>query len=84
MAWVRNSTEHAVKALKTISLGDSYNSPAMLEFISLVKDMHEGIFVHSVFINDELDKDRQASLVSIVGSVSESPTVTEPTSRSGM
>ncbi|KAH9485265.1 Palmitoyl-protein thioesterase 1 [Psilocybe cubensis] len=41
-------------------LGDSYSSPGMLEFASLVKDVHPGIFVHSVFIEEDFDKDRQA------------------------
>ncbi|KAJ4000048.1 palmitoyl-protein thioesterase [Lentinula boryana] len=41
-------------------LGDSYASPGMLEFVSMIKNVHPGIFVHSVFIEVELDKDRQA------------------------
>ncbi|PPQ89525.1 hypothetical protein CVT25_012197 [Psilocybe cyanescens] len=32
----------------------------MLQFASLIKDVHPGIFVHSIFIEQDLDKDRQA------------------------
>ncbi|CAA7259229.1 unnamed protein product [Cyclocybe aegerita] len=41
-------------------LGDSHSSPGMLQFKSLIEEMHPGIFVHSVYIEDDLDKDRQA------------------------
>ncbi|KAG6920103.1 hypothetical protein DXG01_010171 [Tephrocybe rancida] len=41
-------------------LGDSHSSPGMLEFASIIKDIHPGIFVHSVYIEEDLDKDRKA------------------------
>ncbi|KAJ3901416.1 palmitoyl-protein thioesterase [Lentinula edodes] len=41
-------------------LGDSYASPGMLEFASMIKNVHPGIFIHSIYIEEELDKDRQA------------------------
>ncbi|KAF8160954.1 palmitoyl-protein thioesterase [Crassisporium funariophilum] len=41
-------------------LGDSHSSPGMLQFASMIQDVHPGIFIHSVFIDEDLDKDRQA------------------------
>jgi len=41
-------------------LGDSHASPGMVEFASMIQDIHPGIFIHSVYIEKELDKDRQA------------------------
>ncbi|RDB24914.1 Palmitoyl-protein thioesterase 1 [Hypsizygus marmoreus] len=41
-------------------LGDSHSSPGMLEFASLIKDIYPGIFIHSVFIEQDLEKDRRA------------------------
>lgn len=35
----------------------------MLEFMKLIKDMHPGIFIHSVYIDKELDNDRKAGFV---------------------
>lgn len=42
-------------------LGDSHSSPGMLEFQDMIKDIHPGIFIHSIWIEDALDKDREAS-----------------------
>ncbi|KAH9924873.1 Alpha/Beta hydrolase protein [Fomitopsis serialis] len=42
-------------------LGDSYNSPGILEFIARVKTIHPGIFVHSIYLADALDDDRRAT-----------------------
>ncbi|KZT67183.1 alpha/beta-hydrolase [Daedalea quercina L-15889] len=42
-------------------LGDSYNSPGILEFIARVKDIHPGIFVHSIHLAESLDDDRRAT-----------------------
>ncbi|KAF5325653.1 hypothetical protein D9611_000120 [Ephemerocybe angulata] len=44
-------------------LGDSHSSPGMLEFMSMIKDVHPGIFVHSVYIDKELDNDRKAGFM---------------------
>ncbi|KAI0062827.1 alpha/beta-hydrolase [Artomyces pyxidatus] len=41
-------------------LGDSHSSPGMLEFQSLIKDIHPGIFIHSVFIDQDLKEDQRA------------------------
>ncbi|KAJ3547623.1 hypothetical protein NM688_g5381 [Phlebia brevispora] len=41
-------------------MGDSYASPGILEFMEMIRDMHPGIFVHSVYINENLDEDRRA------------------------
>ncbi|KAF5346133.1 hypothetical protein D9758_009935 [Tetrapyrgos nigripes] len=41
-------------------LGDSYNAPGMLQFIEMVKEAIPGIFVHSVYLDEDQDKDRQA------------------------
>ncbi|PCH43918.1 palmitoyl-protein thioesterase [Wolfiporia cocos MD-104 SS10] len=42
-------------------LGDSYGSPGILEFVSMVKDMHPGIFVHSVYLDKNLEEDQRAT-----------------------
>ncbi|KAJ2931262.1 hypothetical protein H1R20_g5876, partial [Candolleomyces eurysporus] len=44
-------------------LGDSHSSPGMLEFVSMIKDVHPGIFVHSVYIHEDLDDDRKAGFL---------------------
>lgn len=44
-------------------LGDSHSSPGMLQFASRIKEMHPGIFVHSIYIDEDLDKDRRAGFV---------------------
>jgi len=41
-------------------LGDSHSSPGMLEFANLVKGVHPGIFVHSIYIEENLDSDQRA------------------------
>ncbi|KAJ2913467.1 hypothetical protein MD484_g6954, partial [Candolleomyces efflorescens] len=41
-------------------LGDSHSSPGMLQFMDMIKDVHPGIFIHSVYIDPELDNDRKA------------------------
>ncbi|GBE81325.1 alpha/beta-hydrolase [Sparassis crispa] len=41
-------------------LGDSYASAGMLEFISLIRDMHKGIYVHSVYLDKDLEQDQRA------------------------
>ncbi|TFK25516.1 palmitoyl-protein thioesterase [Coprinopsis marcescibilis] len=41
-------------------LGDSHSSPGMVEFAGLIKEVHPGIFIHSVYIDQEEDKDRRA------------------------
>jgi len=41
-------------------LGDSANAPGMLQFAEEIKTVHPGIFVHSIYIEEDLDQDRQA------------------------
>ncbi|KAI0331191.1 alpha/beta-hydrolase [Cubamyces sp. BRFM 1775] len=41
-------------------LGDSYASPGMLEFMNLIKGMHPGIFIHSVYLNENIEEDERA------------------------
>ncbi|KAF8844414.1 alpha/beta-hydrolase [Paxillus ammoniavirescens] len=41
-------------------LGDTYASPGMVQFESEVKKMHPGIFVHSVFIDQDAQADQRA------------------------
>ncbi|KAL5528296.1 hypothetical protein ACEPAF_7432 [Sanghuangporus sanghuang] len=41
-------------------LGDSYASPGMLEFAELIKGVHPGIFVHSIYLDKNLDADQRA------------------------
>jgi palmitoyl-protein thioesterase len=43
--------------------GDSYNSTGMAKFQALVKQVHPGIFVHSVYIDENQDSDRRAGFV---------------------
>ena len=45
-------------------LGDSHSSPGMLKFASLIKDIHKGIFIHSIYIEEELSADQKAGFVS--------------------
>lgn len=46
-------------------LGDSYASPGMLQFMSLIKEMHPGIFIHSVYLNESLKEDERAGFVRV-------------------
>ena len=39
------------KAL-TETLGDNYASAGMLEFANLIRDVHPGIFVHLVYLDE--------------------------------
>ncbi|KZP34257.1 palmitoyl-protein thioesterase [Athelia psychrophila] len=41
-------------------LGDSHSSPGMLEFAEMIKEVHPGIFVHSIYIEEDLSADRRA------------------------
>ncbi|KAJ7497100.1 palmitoyl-protein thioesterase [Mycena latifolia] len=41
-------------------LGDSATSPGMLRFADEIKTVHPGIFIHSVYIDEDLDEDRRA------------------------
>jgi len=41
-------------------MGDSHASPAIVEFGELIAKMHPGIFIHSVYIEEDQDQDRRA------------------------
>ncbi|KAJ7647520.1 palmitoyl-protein thioesterase [Roridomyces roridus] len=41
-------------------LGDSATSKGMLEFAQEIRGVHPGIFIHSVYLDEDLDKDRRA------------------------
>ncbi|KAJ7078884.1 palmitoyl-protein thioesterase [Mycena belliarum] len=41
-------------------LGDSATSKGMLQFADEIKSVHPGIFVHSIYIDEDLDQDRRA------------------------
>jgi palmitoyl-protein thioesterase len=41
----------------------------MLEFIEEIKQVHPGIFVHSILIEEELEADQRASWVCALGSL---------------
>ena len=43
--------------------GQSYASPEILEFAELVRDVHPGLFVHSVYLDEDLDADLRNSFV---------------------
>ncbi|KAI0790670.1 alpha/beta-hydrolase [Abortiporus biennis] len=44
-------------------MGDSYGSPGMLEFINEIKEMHPGIFVHSIYLDEDLKEDQRAGFL---------------------
>jgi len=44
-------------------LGDSHSSPGMLQFVSMLKDIFPGIFIHSVYIEEDLAADRKAGFL---------------------
>jgi palmitoyl-protein thioesterase len=46
-------------------LGDTYASPGMDRFQNEIKEMHPGIFIHSIFIDEDPNADQRASFVSI-------------------
>ncbi|KAI0743399.1 alpha/beta-hydrolase [Daedaleopsis nitida] len=41
-------------------MGDSYGSRGMLEFMNLIKEMHPGLVIHSVYIKEDLEEDQKA------------------------
>ncbi|KAF7428436.1 hypothetical protein PC9H_007660 [Pleurotus ostreatus] len=49
-------------------LGDSHSSPGMLEFASLIGEMYPGIFIHSIYIEQDADADRKATFYGNVNS----------------
>ena len=44
-------------------MGDSHSSPAMTQFISMVKEVHPDIFVHSIYMKENLDQHQRATWV---------------------
>jgi len=41
-------------------MGDSYASPGMVEFGEQIAEMHPGIFIHSVYVDEDQEQDRRA------------------------
>ncbi|PFH52022.1 hypothetical protein AMATHDRAFT_2510 [Amanita thiersii Skay4041] len=41
-------------------LGDWYSSPGIQQFVSLIKDTYPGIFVHSVYLDKDIENDKRA------------------------
>jgi palmitoyl-protein thioesterase len=46
-------------------LGDSHSSPGMLEFERMIRGIHPGVFIHSIYLERRLDKDKRAGFVSV-------------------
>lgn len=47
-------------------IGDSYNSPGMTEFMHQIESIHEGIFVHSIYLEENSSDDQKAGWVSAI------------------
>lgn len=62
MAWVRPFAAYNQPLLNVVP-GDSSASPGMVEFSELIGEIHPGIFIHSVYIEEEQDQDRRAGFV---------------------
>jgi palmitoyl-protein thioesterase len=45
-------------------LGDAHANPGILEFIDMMQEIHPGLFVHSVYIKEDLKEDTKAAWVS--------------------
>ena len=43
-------------------MGDSYSAPGMNQFMDEIRKIHPGIFIHSVYMDEDNSKDRQAGL----------------------
>ncbi|KAF8588709.1 alpha/beta-hydrolase [Ramaria rubella] len=41
-------------------LGDSHSSPGMLQFMSLIREIHPGLHIHSIYVEKDLEKDQKA------------------------
>ena len=46
------------------SVGDTYASAGMLEFMQLIKEIHKNIFIHSVYLDVDPTADQRAGWVS--------------------
>ncbi len=53
--------EHPIDAP---SVGDNYASPGMHEFMQLIKEIHNNIFIHSVYLDVDPTADQRAGWVS--------------------
>ena len=51
-------------AIDVPSVGDTYASAAMLEFMQLIKEIHKNIFIHSVYLDVDPTADQRAGWVS--------------------
>ncbi|KAF8467071.1 hypothetical protein JB92DRAFT_2773710, partial [Gautieria morchelliformis] len=46
--------------LNLINSGDSHMSPGMQEFMPLVHNIHPGLFMHLIYMEESLDNDQRA------------------------
>jgi hypothetical protein len=66
MGWVRCRQLPILRHLLTsysFKTGDSHSSDGMLEFASMIKNVHPEIFVHSIYIEEDLSADQRAGFV---------------------
>lgn len=66
MALVRYPSIHQDCAWLTLdftALGDTYASTGMNEFGNLIKGIHPGIFIHSIYIDEDVKEDQRAGFV---------------------
>lgn len=45
--------------------GDSYASAGMNKLANLIKEVHPGIYIHLVLLDENLEEDHRAGIVSI-------------------
>ena len=54
---------HLAVPLTNVFPGDSHASPGMVEFGELIAKIHPGIFIHSVYVEEDQEQERRASFV---------------------
>lgn len=47
-------------------LGDTYSSVGMVEFADLMREVHPGLYVHRIWLEEDADADQKAGFVSDV------------------
>ena len=52
------------RPIDALSVGDTYVSAGMLEFMQLIKEIHNNIFIHSVYLDVDPAADQRAGWVS--------------------
>ena len=51
------------RSIYSSGAGDAYAAKGILEFASRIKEIHPGITIHSVYIDEDLERDRRAGFV---------------------